>query len=383
MRHAYLPILATVLLISAPVPADVELRLVTFNTYQGIADTPAAREASGNLLTSLDLDGPGPNTSLMPDIVLLQETTSLANLEAFRDDYLPGYQVRKGPTTDGFFSNAYFVRGDLAILRLDEFGTPGPRPLLRLILQVPCTPHYLVLYNSHFKAGQTGTDPNVRRNEANAVANRISIDYAFGIDVDGNGTREFFPLYFLLGGDLNQHDFESDVIDSLLLGGSNGLPTHLNDVRVESLYGAQYPTFLGNTYSTRTSLSRRYDYFLASDALFTAFDLDADQFINQDELNAAGFVYISSHDGGLRSSGDLYATTQASDHAPVVLNITIPSLTGDLDGDGDVDLADLAALLANYATPGGAGCQDGDLDGDGDVDLADLAALLANYGSQL
>jgi len=54
---------------------------------------------------------------------------------------------------------------------------------------------------------------------------------------------------------------------------------------------------------------------------------------------------------------------------------------GDLDGDNDVDLADLAQLLANYGTTSGAAYEDGDLDGDGDVDLADLAALLAVYGT--
>jgi len=57
------------------------------------------------------------------------------------------------------------------------------------------------------------------------------------------------------------------------------------------------------------------------------------------------------------------------------------SCLGDLDGDGDIDLADLATLLANYGTTSGMTYEDGDLDGDGDVDLADLAALLAVYGT--
>lgn len=56
-------------------------------------------------------------------------------------------------------------------------------------------------------------------------------------------------------------------------------------------------------------------------------------------------------------------------------------LHGDLDGDSDVDLADLAQLLSNYGITSGAVYEDGDLDGDGDVDLADLAALLAVYGT--
>ena len=51
---------------------------------------------------------------------------------------------------------------------------------------------------------------------------------------------------------------------------------------------------------------------------------------------------------------------------------------GDVDGDNDVDLSDLAELLANYGSPAPAA---GDLDGDGDVDLSDLAELLSNYGS--
>lgn len=52
-----------------------------------------------------------------------------------------------------------------------------------------------------------------------------------------------------------------------------------------------------------------------------------------------------------------------------------PDLEGDLDGDCDVDLSDLAILLGAYGIDDG-----GDLDGDGDTDLSDLAQLLANYG---
>ena len=54
---------------------------------------------------------------------------------------------------------------------------------------------------------------------------------------------------------------------------------------------------------------------------------------------------------------------------------------GDLDGDDDIDLTDLAQLLANYGMTSGAEYEDGDLDRDGDVDLSDLAALLAVYGT--
>ncbi len=54
---------------------------------------------------------------------------------------------------------------------------------------------------------------------------------------------------------------------------------------------------------------------------------------------------------------------------------------GDLDGDQDADLTDLAILLSHYGTLHGATRSDGDLDCDNDVDLADLAALLTVYGT--
>jgi hypothetical protein len=63
-----------------------------------------------------------------------------------------------------------------------------------------------------------------------------------------------------------------------------------------------------------------------------------------------------------------------------IWGMIIPQCPGDLDGDGDVDLSDLAQLLAHYGMTG-VGYGDGDIDGDGDVDLADLAALLSVYGT--
>jgi hypothetical protein len=54
---------------------------------------------------------------------------------------------------------------------------------------------------------------------------------------------------------------------------------------------------------------------------------------------------------------------------------------GDVDCDLDVDLSDLAQLLANYNMTSGATYDLGDVDDDDDVDLADLAALLAVYNS--
>jgi hypothetical protein len=51
------------------------------------------------------------------------------------------------------------------------------------------------------------------------------------------------------------------------------------------------------------------------------------------------------------------------------------SCPGDLNGDGIVDAADIAAILANWGAP------EGDLDGDGVVGGADIGLLLSGWGA--
>ena len=66
--------------------------------------------------------------------------------------------------------------------------------------------------------------------------------------------------------------------------------------------------------------------------------------------------------------------------APADLGAYEFQCSGDLNGNGGVQLADLALLLSRYGATG-AWYGFGDLDQDGDVDLADLSALLAVYGT--
>jgi hypothetical protein len=86
------------------------------------------------------------------------------------------------------------------------------------------------------------------------------------------------------------------------------------------------------------------------------------------------------HINELAYDGQRYSFTLDED-GDVTAYTVAPVCLGDLDGDNDVDLADLARLLSNYGSGGGMTYEDGDLDGDGDIDLTDLAALLAVYGA--
>ena len=63
-----------------------------------------------------------------------------------------------------------------------------------------------------------------------------------------------------------------------------------------------------------------------------------------------------------------------------ILRFDTAACSGDLNGDGVVNLRDLAQLLGHYHA-GSATCAQGDLDHDQDIDLADLAALLGVYGN--
>lgn len=58
-----------------------------------------------------------------------------------------------------------------------------------------------------------------------------------------------------------------------------------------------------------------------------------------------------------------------------------PFCIGDVTGDSQVSLTDLAILLSNFGTVGDVDLSDGDLNNDDRVNLTDLATLLANFGT--
>ncbi len=89
-------------------------------------------------------------------------------------------------------------------------------------------------------------------------------------------------------------------------------------------------------------------------------------------------IPASVPDGWVATATATLEPLGATSEFSACVEVTGTALPGDMDGDGDVDLSDLAALLADYGCTGGCA---GDTDGDGDTDLSDLATVLANFGA--
>ena len=120
---------------------------------------------------------------------------------------------------------------------------------------------------------------------------------------------------------------------------------------------------------------------LPAGALAQNLDIDWFSVDGGGDLFTTGGVFelsgtIGQPDSGVVMSGGPFEMTGGF---WAVTAVTPPGCVGDLDGDGDTDLADLGILLADFGCTPPPNCV-GDLDGDGDTDLADLGILLADFG---
>lgn len=93
------------------------------------------------------------------------------------------------------------------------------------------------------------------------------------------------------------------------------------------------------------------------------------------DATVAGGAALFAWSDARQDDGDIYAQNLQSDGSLGVANVL-----GDLNGDGVVNGADLASLLANWGACSQSGACPADLDGNAVVNGADLASLLANWG---
>lgn len=116
---------------------------------------------------------------------------------------------------------------------------------------------------------------------------------------------------------------------------------------------------------------------LAADPQVTtgAVALNAIRYVRLIDIPGSG-DFLDSEGDGIYDPWDTYGSAGFDLDAVGALHAGL--IPGDCDGDGDVDLTDLALLAANWNATG-ASWDDGDFDADGDVDLTDLAILAGNW----
>lgn len=363
----------------------VPLRVVTYNVLEGIgAPADFTAQQTGLFLTTNDLDGAGPNRGLNPDIVALQECRSTANLNAFRDAYLPGYQmVRVGFGDAGGNFQAYFVRPDIVILDTDDYGIGGPRPMFRMTVEVPGAAKTVTLYNAHFKAFGDSSSQAQRRRNAEESGIEVWRDRNLGLDLDDDFTRETPVGNQIYLGDLNSNNNFDGTLNGLFTNVINSQPTGVLNLPVETLAGR----LVGGSprINTFPGSNSRLDYICLDEELAFRFDANNDGSLSQDEINAMGFVFYSQEDPSL-ANGSSSATSFASDHRPVVFDVLLEAepvvveCPGDTNGDNVVNFTDLNAVLADFGLTGES--LTGDVNGDGVVNFNDLNEVLANFGTE-
>lgn len=381
MRHVLTAVLLTTLAASGT-RAGVPLRVVTLNVLQSIgASTSPDAIATGKFLTTLDLDGPGPNSGLSPDIIALQEciNSRWGEVLAFRDTHFPGYTaVRVNQFDAGGLHAGLLFRPDITMLDADEIHVGGPRNLQRVTLSIPGADRLLTMYNAHFKAGSSSSDRSQRTLNAQNSGIQIWLDVNTGLDLNDDGVRETPAGHSIFVGDFNSNSNIDGTITGVFTHASNGQPTGVLNLPVESLSGRA----LGGSpilVTFPTSFSR-YDYVCLSPELAAPFDADGNGVFSQDEYNSMGFVYYSGDDNGMRSNGDANATSNASDHRPVVFDFELPSpCPGDTNGDRTVDFVDLNNILGQFGQTGMT--LSGDVNRDGGVNFLDLNIVLGSFGA--
>ena len=352
----------------------ISVRIVTLNVKEGIgAPGDSARTAMGQFVTTIDHTPGDGATGLLPDVVCIQECRSITNINSFRDEFLPGFNVNRviGGDFGGNF-NAILSAPEHAVLNVDVIDVGGPRDIIRVHLQPEKSLGVLSVYSAHYKAFTDASSQARRTIEADNSGFLYDIEFANGADVTDDGTPDFTPELTTIAfcGDLNSNNNGDGTLDGVFTHFMTGLPTGAQNLPFESIAGAGVG---GAPIVSTFSSGSRLDYIALDERSAMLFDADMNGSLSQDETNAFGFVYFSGDDGGDLSNGSATATSGASDHRPVVADILMAAdpdqffaLT-DINEDDRTDIDDLAlweALFSQGSAP--------DVNEDMAIDQADL-----------
>ncbi len=238
---------------------------------------------------------------LQPDVVTFQEIpyTNTWQMADFVRAFLTGYSLATNSCTDGYIRSVILSRFPivrsqswLCHASLADFGYAGTmtRDLFEAEIAVPGFDQPVHVFTTHLKAGQDGTSSARRAAEANAISNFLVTVF---LPVSGAAP-------YLLTGDLNEDIFRPPASNPQTLQRLVNLATGL---RLTSPTNPLTASEL--TYSIRSGLTKRYDYILPGELLFS--NVAGSQVFRTDVL--------AGPPAPLQSNDD--ATT--SDHLPVLV----------------------------------------------------------------
>jgi sugar lactone lactonase YvrE len=240
-----------------------------------------------------------------------------------------------------------------------------------------------VLYSSPVMAGITNQNgPFVSPDETTVyfsrTQNNVAVDFLYAFEDDGTQFIELWhrPVRWTtshehgIGPDGSIYTFTQDdefvrldpVTGDILSNAGVLSPLGSPNLSPKTAVDASGNVYVSNGWASTPATNGRLWAFNAdlSETLFV---------LNLDRQNAGG--------PALGADGTLVVADRQR-----VYGYRSELCPGDVDGDADTDLSDLAALLGAYGSSLGDPDYnpDADFDGDGDVDLLDLAFLLGDYG---
>jgi endonuclease/exonuclease/phosphatase family metal-dependent hydrolase len=241
---------------------------------------------------------------LKPDIITFQEIplTNTYQMANFVTAFLPGYFLATNSGTDGFIRSVILSRFPITRsqkwldgVSLVPFGyTNSPstftRDLFEAQISVPGFKMPLHVFTTHLKSGQ-GSDDSARRG---AEASAISNFFATGFLIT-NSARPY-----VVTGDMNEDIDRPPSSNPQSIERLISPPTGLKLTTPVNPFSASELTF-----DIRTTLTRRYDYILPGNILFT--NMASSQIFRTDLL--------ASPPPPLQADDDM----TASDHLPVMM----------------------------------------------------------------
>jgi hypothetical protein len=249
----------------------------------------------------------------------------------------------------------------------------------------------LVVGNSHLKSGGAQADRDQRDRVGRRIAYLIDAQYnGLGtgtpdpfnhVIIPGQPTTILDPATpFVWGGDLNEDEDSNGrkgpaewMANAALTGGTDGTDRDRSD----STYDAATDVFTG---SRSTQSSSKLDYLLRQDSIATL----RRQFIfNSSTVIPNGGMLppeLTSFFGG----GGL-ATSTASDHRPVIIDLIVPLVPPepdcpmDWDGNGTVNSTDVSEYLNDWFADQTNGTTVADYDGNGTTNSTDFSLFLNDF----